>query len=106
MPDEDNPDLRRLFAAADVTLPAEPFVSELAQRLGRQQRLRFYRRLCVATVLLIAAALATPIVSLLSLELARAATEQLADLLVSPWAVAASPLIGVLVLLRMRARYR
>jgi hypothetical protein len=106
MPGEANPDLRRLFATADETLPAEPFASELARRLEGQQRLRLFRRSCMVIVLLTAGALAAPFVSLLSLELARVATKQLADLLISPWAVAASPLIGVLVLLRMRARYR
>jgi hypothetical protein len=103
MPDEVNPDLSRLFAVADETLAAEPFVADLTRRLERQRRLHLCRRIGLAAAVLTAGAVAAPFVTHVSLELAQLGTDRLADFLVSPWGTAASLFIGSLVLLRIRA---
>jgi hypothetical protein len=109
MADEFNPELARLFAATEETLPAERFVAEVSARLQATRRFHSFRRLGITTAVVAAAVAVSPIVARVSVDLAGytgAGTERFADLLVSPWGAAASLLVAFFVLRRVRALHR
>jgi len=109
MSDEIDPELTRLFVAADEALPPEQFVAEAVQRIRRNRRLSMVRRLCVVSAVVVAAAGVAPFVADFSVDVVRysgGGIEGFADLLVSPIGAAASMVVGFIILRRVRATRR
>jgi hypothetical protein len=109
MPDELDPELTRLFAAADEVLPTDRFTAETLQLLRRDRRLRTIKRVGFATAIIAAAAAVAPFVADVSVEIARyggSGIDRFADMLVSPFGVSASLVVAFVVLGRIRALLR